>query len=359
MHKDLTLWVPTKNRPQFLYRLLEYYKQTNFKGYLYIGDSSEGVSKDINIKNIKKYSNVLKIKHSFHPNTSTGHVSAQLVKEIETKYSSCLPDDDLIITSAINPAIDYLNKNENISGVNGKSLLFITKNNSVFSQITWTRKNCLANLKNDKPIIRLKNLFSNILNCNTCILRTKNQKKVFNEVSKLDSFHSTFIFEELIGCVVMSLQGKIVQLPELFLCRQGHKDQTYHKFNIFDWLTHKNWQSSYFILEQLAVNEISYSEDLTKDDAKNIFREIFMNYLSKTINAESNRLSNELIINKKNTFNLIFQNNLKKILNKMIIRKNQFTLTNLLNKKSPYHNEFITIFNLSKLNNIVVDDKKI
>ena len=42
MQEKLSIWIPTKNRPFFLLRLLEYYKNTSFKGCLLIGDSSNG-----------------------------------------------------------------------------------------------------------------------------------------------------------------------------------------------------------------------------------------------------------------------------------------------------------------------------
>jgi len=39
--KDVTILVPTRNRPDFLYRLLNYYCQASFKGCFFFGDASD------------------------------------------------------------------------------------------------------------------------------------------------------------------------------------------------------------------------------------------------------------------------------------------------------------------------------
>ena len=159
MHKKLTIWVPTKNRPDFLIRLFEYYKKTKFEGYLFIGDSSEGEKKEINEQTIKKYEKYLNIYYCKFPNMPTGHVSSKLVPQIETEFSSLLCDDDVIMTPSINPCIEYLLQNDTASGANGKSLLFETETNKAFGNILRTSTYNLAKISNSNGKDRLKNIF--------------------------------------------------------------------------------------------------------------------------------------------------------------------------------------------------------
>ena len=60
MQEKLTIWIPTKDRPYFLLRVLQYYKKTKFKGCIFIGDSSKGKNLDLNRENIKKFDDSLK-----------------------------------------------------------------------------------------------------------------------------------------------------------------------------------------------------------------------------------------------------------------------------------------------------------
>ena len=329
MQEDLTIWVPTKNRPEFLLRLLKYYYYTNFKGYIFIGDSSEGLSKEINEQNIKEYSNKLNLYHDFYPNTSTGHVSSKLVEQIETNFCTFLADDDFIVTSAIDDCINKLNNNEDISGVNGKSILFKVENNTAFGNILFTQEYFLANLLDIDPVKRLNKIFSKLVNCNMCILRTKNQKKIFKKVELLDKYHSTYIFEELIGVIITSMRGKIFQLPKLFLCRQAHDKQSFSKFDLFDWISDKNWNYSFKLLEDTAVNELIKGSNMSLNQAKKEFKKVFWPYLTYVIKNE---------LNKNNLNKYKINNIINRITYKIKNINNNFSLQSL-NKRNSIHNE--------------------
>lgn len=356
MEKDFTIWVPTKDRPDYLFRLLKYYNQTNFKGNIFIGDSSEGVSKEKNIETVKNYSKFLNIYHTFYPNKATGNVSAKLVEQIETEFSCFLGDDDLIIKSSIYPAVEHLKQNDDVSGVNGKSILFTTYEDKALSKINWTAEYQLANLEEKKPLARLKKNFNQLKNCNMCVLRTKNQKTVFRNVAKLDKLHSSYIFEELIGFSIMSLRGKIVQLPSLFLCRHGHSENSYHKYDSFDWLMDSNWNFSLNVLKEVMINELMKIEKINKKEALQIFKYIFWKYLSQELNEKFQR---KYEIKNKNLYkgmihklldkDLIVKNFLKKIRNLTNLNNNiyeDFSLNSLLNKRSPYNKDFLEIFKI-------------
>ena len=125
--QDLTIYVPTKNRTEFLHRVLHYYSLTEFQGILFIGDSSEGISLEENRRLIRQYGQSLNISVWELPGVGQGHAAARLVEEIDTPYSTLLCDDDLILTPSIEKALMHLNNNSDVAGVNGQSIFFSVK----------------------------------------------------------------------------------------------------------------------------------------------------------------------------------------------------------------------------------------
>ena len=87
MQKKLTIWIPTKNRPDFILRLLKYYSSTAYSGYLFIGDSSVSDDLEKNKETIKKFKNLLNIYYCEFPGQSQTQVSSELVPQIETEFS--------------------------------------------------------------------------------------------------------------------------------------------------------------------------------------------------------------------------------------------------------------------------------
>jgi glycosyltransferase domain-containing protein len=356
MQNNFTLWIPTKNRSQFLLRTLKYYKKTNFKGHIFIGDSSEGEEKEKNSDNIKKYAKDLSIYYSLYPNTSTGHVSSQLVPQIETDFSSFLSDDDIIITPSIDLAIKKLENDNSLIGVSGKALLFQVEDSQPFGNLLNTSTYELGYFDNNNSIDRLKKIFSSVKSINMCINRTENHRAVFQQVSKLSKLHSSYIYEELLGCAIMSIRGKIIHLPNLFLCRHGHVNQAYFGYNFFDWLTDKDWASSFEILQQTAINEITSSENITENEAKKLFNNFFWIYLRSQIN-NSKSSSNIKNINyfseylKKINFIKLFARYVKnfyywKISYRYKSLINNFSLPALRNQNSPYYDDFNSLYNV-------------
>ena len=369
MQEKLTILIPTKNRPDFLLRIIKYYKNTNFRGHLFIGDSSEGMNLERNKENIKKYNNSLQIYYCQFPDLNQSYVNSELVPQIETEFSSYLCDDDILITSSIDSCVKYLIDHEEVSGTNGKSILFEMKSGNAFGELLGLSAYPLAQTLDSSGQARLANvLYKNPNNMNFSILRTSNQKVVWEKVRKLPELHSVYKFEELIGSTVMGIRGKIVQLPFLFLCRQSHQNQAYHKFiDFFEWFKDKDWHVSYNLLEKTAIEELMFIDKMTKKEAEQNFKEIFWPYLVNAFKESwegYNRTNkNDWVTthvpksNNSYDINKIFRNNAKKIpgarkivlktrefLNMLSNQNDNYSLTTFLNPSFSFHKDFMPLY---------------
>jgi len=120
---NITLVIPTKNRPHYIKRILTYYLSLDFKGTVVVLDSSdEEIAKDI-----RQYVNDID-KVNFIYKFSLG-LPLTVIKEnldlIKTKYASFLGDDDYIIPTGILKSIKYLESHSDVAGCRGEGLRII------------------------------------------------------------------------------------------------------------------------------------------------------------------------------------------------------------------------------------------
>jgi len=359
VQKKLTLWIPTKNRPDFILRLLKYYSSTAYSGYLFIGDSSVGDDLERNKETIKKFKNLLNIYYCEFPGQSQAHVSSELVPQIETEFSSFLADDDIFVTPSINNCIQYLIDHENVSSTNGKSILFSIESGDAFGELINIHSYQLAAILDSSGQARLSHQFRDERNINMSIQRTINQKAVFDQVKKLSYLHSVYRFEESIGFAIMCIRGKIVQLPSLFLCRQSHPNQFYHSIDMYDWFTDKDWFSAYSLLEKTVIKELYNVEGIAENEALESFKAVFWPYYAKALTNGWNSYRNKKLTSQSKIAlsNKRFRRWVKDIPFAKEIVKNirsfrlkvanttELSLPGLLNPSSPYHKDFMPVYN--------------
>ena len=116
----MTIVVPTKNRPQYVKRLLNYYLSVNFSGHVAIIDSSD---KEI-AQYIEKFISQINKKNFSY--TFTLGLPTTVIKEnlnlIKTKYASFIGDDDYLTPGGIFRAIEFLENNLDIDACRGEGI---------------------------------------------------------------------------------------------------------------------------------------------------------------------------------------------------------------------------------------------
>ena len=103
---NISLIVPTKDRPSYVKRLLKYYSDLNFTGYIFVLDSSgKNISNDIS-NFIKKTKNK-KIQY-FRDVGFPGMITKKYISKIKTDYVAQLGDDDYLIPNGLKNCIKFL-----------------------------------------------------------------------------------------------------------------------------------------------------------------------------------------------------------------------------------------------------------
>ena len=305
---DITIIVPTKNRTRFIKRQLEYYVKSNFTGFIYFGDASDDDIYKKNTEIISQFNSKLKIKHFHDKEKSSEQVTMELAKIVETEYMTLLPDDDLIITSAMVECINYLDKNDDYSAAHGKAyeMTIDYGKDNAFGKLTGVTPYRMVTENSDNPVERIKNFFEYVTNINMAIIRTRVSLGAYEACSGFDYYFSSLIFGELThGSFVLS-KGKIKEVNKAYLIRQVHDKQYFDAMNIIEWFGRSNWCDSYSILKSTIYENVLNNSSGSYDTDKKEIEFTISKYIKSLL--ESSGKANLLFKMKKNIiFNVFFR----------------------------------------------------
>ena len=216
---NISLIVPTKNRPLYIKRLLKYYSDLKFKGYIYVLDSSSKIiSKDI--KNFIKRIKNIKIKY-YHDVGYPGMITKKYISKIKTDYVAQLGDDDYLIPRGIKDCIKFLDKNLNFSAAHGEGIILTSSENlNKIDHINFY--NQTIRLENS-PIKRMFNYLSNNDQPNFSVFRTKIFEKILSPIPNFRDYHvcpNKGIADYLIQSTMSVVCTKIKEIKGLYVVRQ-------------------------------------------------------------------------------------------------------------------------------------------
>ena len=116
----VTLMIPTKNRSQWVERMLNYYSDIGFKHNIYLLDSSDKEFQVLNSKVVKSFSTNLQISYYHLPNTASGDATGSKIQKINSKYIIVTGDDDYLVPRTLMKCISFLEGNPDYNSAGGK-----------------------------------------------------------------------------------------------------------------------------------------------------------------------------------------------------------------------------------------------
>lgn len=122
--EKIDLVIPTYNRPDFLNRILDYYKPYAHQFRIIVADSSFPENKRRNKIIIKKCGfNALHL-DKFSPKLEQHYKFALMVKEVKSKYCFFCADDDFIVPNGVIESVKFLDKNPDYVTAHGTYISF-------------------------------------------------------------------------------------------------------------------------------------------------------------------------------------------------------------------------------------------
>lgn len=285
----LTMVIPTKDRRDFLQRLLRYYAGIGLHFQIIVADSSESDNR-LSASFIETIDSILDITYKKYENTIPIIEKIQdSINQVESQYIVFCGDDDFLIPSTLRTAIDFLEKHPDYSIVHGDSVVFSVLHNSHCGEITSFAEYEQRSVECNNPIDRLSNHFNQYSTTFYSVHRTELLKKNVNTVKNFEIVTS-FTFSELLLSGLDIIQGKAKKLPMLFMARQVSLQKEFSNTPTYKWIGDISWSKDLSICKKILAEEIIEHTGLDQKSAENEVEKAFFLYLNLLIPKKVNQI---------------------------------------------------------------------
>lgn len=342
-----TIIIPTKNRSDFLTRLLNYFADTNYMHLISIGDSSNVQHIQRIKETIKKLENKLNIIYREYPGLNVSKCTKQLIRTISTPYASFLADDDFLVQESIEKCINFLELHSEYIACHGIGAVFRLKQIGPYGQFDNIWEYLLPSREEETASKRFLNHLSDYSNNLFSVYRTSILKIMFEN----DAIPDRSLGNDLLPSCLAAILGKCKKLDCFHIIHHTHKQQ--QPIEHYDWITSQNWFPSYQIFYNTLSEELMKQDGIAIDKAHAVVKQAFWSHMRYKSNRHfqnrygtlktlkrAERIKEEIkhIPAVKNMWNVV-----KKIRYK-IFPSNEVNMHTLLNSRSPYHHDFMPVY---------------
>ena len=345
----LTVAIITKNRPDFLERLLDYFASVNYKYYINILDSSgpEGLARAKAA--IRELEGKLKITYIEGPELDSIASAKKVVESSATPYTVFLPDDDILVPNALYKCVDFLHANAEYSAACGLGVILRLQPDGPAGEIISLGRYRLPVNEQPSAAQRITDYFNHYSPTLFCVARTDIMKQMYKDT---DLFKDNSFGGEIFQSSFLVVCGKVKQLDCLYLVRQDHK-RRYMPLATFDWLTQPQWQPSYTSFFKILASKLSEVDGIKKEEAERLIRQAFSGFLLKALNADMEiEFINPLLKLKYRLKNIPLLGALLHYFKTRVLSLDKLSQQSLLSSYSFYHGDFMPIYRLLTRNTI-------
>jgi len=285
--------IPTKDRSEFIKRLLYYYAENNCSNRFYIADSSDLLEHINSIKNtISELTKSLDVTYAHYPNTNIEEAKRLILEEhVVEKYAAYCGDDDFLVPETLQECANFLDKNSDYSNCHGKGLLFTMEGDPINGSIGWVTDYNLHSNELKDPLMRLDLYLRNYWPIWT-VRRTEEFKATLESLRSipLESFR-----EITMGCLPM-ISGKTKMIDSLYVTRQIHDKRYQGSTPVSAFLT-KDWHLAYEEMLSILSKKLSKEFFLNEINCKKTIEESFSEYYEQVLVAK--------LVHEEERFNMI------------------------------------------------------
>lgn len=231
--QNLTLVIPTFNRPGHLSRLLSYYAGKNPEFSILVLDSSEPEIQSANSELLRRFAG--KAQHMGFPGTiRPSQKLAEGLQHVGTPYAALCADDDIVFPEALGHALDFLGSHPDYVCCDGIYLNFGASKGEINLSVEYGSRSIEA----EHPGARVFRLFQRYESLFYAVYRTPDMRDLFSFIKDIPSYH----FQELFQAAGTVLKGKTHRLAEFYAARQDcvTAEPTREKWQTFYWFADNN-----------------------------------------------------------------------------------------------------------------------
>ena len=342
----VAILVPTKNRPDFILRMLSYYNLTNSSHPILIGDASD-LTTSKKIRDIINEFKNLEVKYFHWENVGCNQTIYRLTNEASKNYDYAAQqgDDDFLIPSSLSKCALFLSNNPDYLMAQGRVGYLRLDRPGAFGRIEsigeqWRIK---ENTK-ETSIERFLHLHNDYYSSCFCVHRTKDY------INNCGEIHNTIIdptVGEYFKSYVTAIKGKAKFIDTLYMITHLHPGIIHAWQNPVKWVLQEHWGTEYHKIISELGKALYETGELTEVKAKEFVYEKFFEMINESMLGWGNRNKKSYkykikikqnIPPKIKTNLMIIRDRIKNIYNR---GSSDLRLMNL--KKSKYYSDFMPI----------------
>ena len=337
----VAILIPTMNRSEFIIRQLRYYASVKSPHPIYIGDASDKTHREKMEEEIRKLRREISVHYYHWPELNDRQTIKKLGETATESFCAYNGDDDFLIPNSLTICANFLRENPEYRTTQGKAILFLLEDCGAYGKIKtlgpyWLRKE--ANVVTGRE--RLLDFSRNYWVPQFSVHRTEEFVK--------DSEHYGSVqdksFGELVHTHTFMIRGKTRFVDCLYLVRQAH-DKRYLLPDIYDWITSKNWYPSYKLFINALTQALIEVDNIDEEKAREVVKEAFLTRLENGFRAKFANNKNGFLMRMKNVAKQVpCVRSAYNILRSMCYPSKHLSLSVLLSKRSPYHKDFMPIY---------------
>jgi glycosyltransferase domain-containing protein len=285
--EELTILIPTIDRPQFIARALFVYSELGFNGQILIGDSSQGDAYEHTKSFIETLPSAMSVKHIYLSSKiypTCGAVVRELISSVQTRFVCQFGDDDILLPMGASECIDFLARTPSYGAATGRQRLeFILDRTSseahLVSEFELTEEPDLDHLD---PVVRFKTYMRNTLAPSYYIFR----REVFERAySPLNLVETRYFGPELLVSSVAVCLSRVKKLDVLTIMFEVHDDHifSWHKTSCYDLFFDKGFSYTLRIFRQEVGRALSQESTHIEADAIDIVDKELFRHISKLL----------------------------------------------------------------------------
>jgi len=201
---NVTVVVPTLNRPDFVGRLLRYYAAVGFTGHVQLGDSSTPEKAQRIQAIVKEVSDKVTVRYLSCPELNDSQTIRALLERTETPYVAFVADDDFIIPYGMQRCAEFLDGHPDYSVAHGKACLFELKQSGAHGEMAGTGEYRLPGIVADTGSERLLRHIERYGTTLFSLHRTEQFRRGYRNIDRLPDK----AFTELLPVCHSAIQGK-------------------------------------------------------------------------------------------------------------------------------------------------------
>jgi glycosyltransferase domain-containing protein len=337
--------IPTKNRSDLLIRQLSYYASSGCRLSVYVGDSSDEADFEQTAKAVQRLRAQVNIVHMALPGRTIGHATSEMLHVAKEPYAAFSGDDDFLVPESLGKCAQFLEANPDYATAHGFAAICFIQIQGGHRKVTDASHYVLRFSEGATARDRLRAYWANNFETVFSVHRTEDFRSVVDAAAQMPDNGS---FNDL-NCSLPIVQGKSKQLDCFYLVRGVHDRQSVG-LNTFDWLTSLDWSSWYPEFRDYLSEGLVLQDGVTMEEAREVVKQSFWGYLARGITRDWRAHYSRDSATYRSRLRAAVKGLPGAITTWRYLRSlgsgesSRFTLPALLRRSSPYHADFLPIY---------------